>query len=1299
MKRTILFRHLLPIMLLALTLGIASAEFFVVSHEHRHAALMELETLFHHSGSMLAQDLTDRAAEGRRESSLRVLARSASLPHRRYAAFVDDGDRIEQSTDAGMIGLSLGALQPSLPAHRVAAVRESEAGQVWRDESRHALWAIYPVRLPAIGAETGVARTALVLILGDLSSVYEEGLWNAARHSLMVLAWALLASIAMGLLLKRLLLDRMTDLLAYTEFPYGSASATRSPPVSGSDELGQMGSRFHSLLQQVVSGREELAHLLDCLPIPVWKTDREGRCVYVNRAWLEFTGRSREQEMGASWDRGWHPDDRERCLSTLRAALASGTGCNLDYRMRYRDGSYRWIRDQGEPFHGREGALRGYIRACYDIQTIRNSHAALTESEARFRGLVENSPVGVYLLHERRLVYGNPRMAALLGCRPEEIANIVIDDLIHPDDAWKVGSKLGRLEAGEITFARHEFRARRRHGRYGWVAVFGSRIDYEDGHAIIGMVIDITERKRAEDTIRKSAENLRVTLRSIADAVIATDPRGRVTLINPVAETLTGWREEDATGQPLSRVLHLVDAETGLPVQSAVVGGVDARPGGPRDTFLIAADGSRRPVTHQASPIRPMPDGQVTGAVWVLRDETERHELITALRDNERRYRELFEVNPHPMWVYDREFLVFLAVNDAALAHYGYSRKEFLAMSILDLGQAEAREFPGETEVQRHRCKNGRVIEVEVAAHAFEFSGRPACVVLAHDVTERKQAEERLRLAGTVFEAAREAIVVTDAERRIIAVNPAFTVMTGYTQNEVLGQDARILRSERHADEFYAALWQTIEREGVWRGEIWNRRRTDEVCPAMQTIVAVRDASGTLINYVSVATDITPLKQAEERVRRLAYYDALTGLPNRQLLSERARFALAIETNQHLQRAILFLDLDRFKYVNDSLGHQEGDTLLREVALRLRGIVSDTDTLSRLGGDEFVLLLSDVGREGAIEMAENVMSILDRPFMIAGHSFSLTVSIGISLYPHDGSDFETLLRNADTAMYRAKQTGRNTFLFYDTEMNVATLEYLKLMSALRRGVQVGELRTYFQPKVRLSDGCLVGTEALVRWIHPEEGLLMPGRFINAAERTDLIVSIGNWVLEDVCQQLASWRDSGFPPLTVAVNLAPRHFSQPGLADRLQELLQKYQLDPRCLELELTESTLLEPGEETLFTLEKLKRQGVNLAIDDFGVGYSSLSYLKHLPLASLKIDRSFVRDLTTDSDDRTIAATVVALGHSLGLKVVAEGVESEQQRDILLEQGCDFAQGYLYSRPLSSGDFTDWWRTRIGKVM
>ncbi len=445
--------------------------------------------------------------------------------------------------------------------------------------------------------------------------------------------------------------------------------------------------------------------------------------------------------------------------------------------------------------------------------------------------------------------------------------------------------------------------------------------------------------------------------------------------------------------------------------------------------------------------------------------------------------------------------------------------------------------------------------------------------------------------------------------------------------------------------------------------------------------------------FTGVVFDITERKQAEQRFEHLAYYDALTDLPNRALLAQRAELALALAGRRRESLAILFLDLDRFKEVNDSLGHAEGDALLVQVAARLQALVRVEDTVCRLGGDEFVLLLPEAGQEGALRVADKVLNAFRQPFDVAGHRLSATASIGIALYPHDGADFAELLKNADTALYRAKQDGRNTRVFYDRAMNMATLERLMLEGELRQALATRQLRAFYQPKVRLADGVLVGAEALVRWQHPERGLIPPGQFIPMAEASDLIVDLGDWMLVEVCRQQAAWRQSraGLPLPTVAINLAARHFRLPGLADRIGALLEAYGLPARALELELTESTLLEAGANTTETLEQLERLGVELALDDFGTGYSSLSYLKRLPLTTLKIDRSFVRDLVTDFDDRTIAATILALGHQMGLVVVAEGVETEEQQRILLEQGCDLAQGYLFGRPMPAEEFAATW--------
>ncbi|HRE55647.1 MAG TPA: EAL domain-containing protein [Candidatus Competibacter sp.] len=589
-----------------------------------------------------------------------------------------------------------------------------------------------------------------------------------------------------------------------------------------------------------------------------------------------------------------------------------------------------------------------------------------------------------------------------------------------------------------------------------------------------------------------------------------------------------------------------------------------------------------------------------------------------------------------------------------------------------------------------HRRATGAELWVEVQLTPIPWNGRRILYSAMRDITERRRAEERQRLAAAVFEAVRESIIVTDANSDIVAVNPAFTVLSGYAETEVLGRNPRLLKADRHSEADYQAMWRAVASQGVWQGEFWNRRKDGVLYLVLATISQVRNAAGELTHYVSIATDITQQKEAEQRIEHLAYYDALTDLPNRSLLAQRAELALALAARRDEELALLFLDLDRFKEVNDSLGHAEGDALLVQVAARLKSLLRGSDTVCRLGGDEFVLLLPDAGRAGATRVADKVLAAFREPFVVAGHSLRVTVSIGAAIYPHDGATFDDLLKNADTALYRAKQDGRNTQVAYAREMNVTAVERLVLESELRKAIEAGELVAYFQPKVYLADGRLAGAEALVRWRHPARGLIPPGQFIPVAEASGLIVALGDWMLEAVCRQLAAWRAAGFPPLTVAVNLAARHFRDLECTGRIQDLLKAHGLPPQAVELELTESTLLDAGARTTETLLALQQLGIELAIDDFGTGYSSLGYLKRLPIAALKIDQSFVRDLVTDPDDRILAATIVTLGHSLGLTVVAEGVETEEQRHILLEQGCDLAQGYLFGPPVPAERFVAW---------
>ncbi|MDQ5911346.1 MAG: hypothetical protein QG599_3443 [Pseudomonadota bacterium] len=595
-----------------------------------------------------------------------------------------------------------------------------------------------------------------------------------------------------------------------------------------------------------------------------------------------------------------------------------------------------------------------------------------------------------------------------------------------------------------------------------------------------------------------------------------------------------------------------------------------------------------------------------------------------------------------------------------------------------------------------HRRLDGRDVWVDVLLTAIPWRGGKILHTAWRDMTERKRAEQRQHLASAVFEAAQEAIVVLDPRHHIIAANSAFTTLSGYTEAEALGKKPFFLRggqSEAH----YRAIWQIVEKEGAWQGKFWGRCKNGGLCPMLCTLTEVRDAAGQLIHYVGIATDITFQKEADLRIQHLAYYDALTHLPNRILLTQRAEQALAQAKRRGEELTLLFLDLDRFKEINDTLGHAEGDALLVAAATLIKDRIREADTISRMGSDEFTLLLPDTNQTDAMRLAEKLLTAFREPFVVAGHSLRVTASIGIAIYPHDGATFSDLLKNADTALHQAKQDGRDTLRFYDREMNQATFERLVLEAELRTAIQAGQLRAYFQPKVHLADGRPAGAEALVRWLHPEHGLIPPSRFIPLAEATDMIVAIGDWMLEEVCRQLATWRDAGLPQLTIAVNLAARHFRDPGLVERIQRLLTTYHLPPDRLELELTETTLIEMGPQTMTALATLHRMGVGLAIDDFGTGYSSLRYLKHLPITVLKIDQSFVRDLVTERDDRTLAATIVMLGHGLKLAVVAEGVETEEQRRILIAQGCDLAQGYLFSPPLPAEQFSAWLTQRVSE--
>lgn len=577
------------------------------------------------------------------------------------------------------------------------------------------------------------------------------------------------------------------------------------------------------------------------------------------------------------------------------------------------------------------------------------------------------------------------------------------------------------------------------------------------------------------------------------------------------------------------------------------------------------------------------------------------------------------------------------------------------------------------------------------SGHVDLMSGLADDITFALDNLDREQQQRvaaiKLEQAATVFEYSKEGIMVTDASNKIISVNRSFVEITGYAADEVVGQNPKILSSGLQPPEFYERMWVQIAETGSWQGEVWDRRKSGEVYPEALTVIQVKNGDGVVINHLAIFSDISERKIAQERIQQLAHYDVLTGLPNRVLFSDRLEQAIIAAQRNHSKIALLFLDIDRFKQINDTLGHGVGDRLLQTVGQRLLSCVREQDTVSRQGGDEFILVLSDAGCAGAEVVAQKVLQSILQPYSIEEHDLRITASIGIAVYPDHAKDSESLIRYADVAMYQAKENGRNCYSTFHPAMNESSYERLKLETALRGALERDELRVYYQAQVDLQDGRIVGCEALVRWLHPELGMIYPDRFIPLAEETGLIISINHWVLEQAIKQCRAWRDAGFNALTMSVNLSALQFRQHNLLLQVKDLLDKYELPPRFLDLELTEGILMQGVERTLVTLHELSAMGVILSLDDFGTGYSSLSYLKRFPIQQLKIDQSFVRDVINDASDATMVRTIILMAHSLKLDVIAEGVETQEQAAFLMQCGCERAQGYHFRRPVTAEEF------------
>lgn len=695
------------------------------------------------------------------------------------------------------------------------------------------------------------------------------------------------------------------------------------------------------------------------------------------------------------------------------------------------------------------------------------------------------------------------------------------------------------------------------------------------------------------------------------------------------------------------------------------------------------------------------------GAILTLVDDTER---LTHERDVRTSQKRLMSIMNNSTSL--------ITLKDLGGRYEFVNRKfeELFGLKAADvIGKTDAAIFPGRI-ADEFRAKELEAVRmqkpVEVEDHLYLADGEHYLLSIrfplrdeegvaygvctqSTEITQRKHAEHQLKLAARVFDRSSEGIVVTDAQQQILTVNDSFTTVTGYMPEEVIGKTPQLLNSGKHEQSFYTEMWEKLRDHGWWQGEIWNRRKNGDIYPEWLTINTVHDADGKVINYIGIFSDISIVKDSQRRMEFLATHDELTALPNRTLFLDRMRQSIARAERGGTSFAILFIDLDNFKIVNDSLGHDAGDILLREVAKRLRDCTRAADTVARFGGDEFAVLIEEANSSDADMTASRIRETLKMPIMIDGHPVHASASIGICLYPEDGDEAHLLLKNADAAMYQAKESGRSTHHFFTQDLRDRADERLRLETGLRHAIENNQLVLYYQPQVELTSGTVIGVEALVRWQHPQDGMIPPDRFIPLAEKSQLIDMLGEWVINEATRQLSTWLAEGRQIHQMSINVSPEQFRRCNLVKTMQRLLNHYHLPAEYVMLELTESALMVDTDKVQDVLKALKDLGLRLSIDDFGTGFSSLAYLRRYPLDELKIDRSFVDDVTEKGDDQAIAQTILSMASTLKLSAVAEGIETHAQAELLRTLGCPIGQGYLFAKPMPANDVAGW----LGRVI
>ncbi len=974
----------------------------------------------------------------------------------------------------------------------------------------------------------------------------------------------------------------------------------------------------------------------------------------------------------------------------------------LLYAPVYRVGRVPMLREE------RRKTIAGVLTAALEVGELLDVTMATTRSDLHVSLFDFEDPArAVRRWPAERAGTGSPvGEAAFAFSRNFELADHVWTVRVEADRAWLAANASGRGKdvalVGLVLSILLFFSLRRLLGRSALAD------ELESTHDTV-----VQQQREAEERARK----LSMVVEQNPATILITDLQGRIEYVNDMFVRTSGYERNEAIG----KLATLFGAEEEgraayREMHEAIIAGQAWRgelPSRRRDGSVCWERVLTAPVKNR--------EGMITNYMAIKEDISELRGLMARLQESESRFRSAMAAMAEGLAVLSPEGVCFFA-NRAAENILGFPEDGLQRFNARQLSaqflDTEQRPIPSPLEdaqlmlaLCRERELREQVVGLRFADGALRWlevstspllavdGQEPRVVVTFSDITERRAAEEKARLAFEAIRHSGEGILVTDAQHRIISANPAFESVTGYSAAEAVGHTPAIFSSANQEDGFLDTLRQILENAGHWQGEVWNRRRNGEVYPEWLGVSAVREADGKPRYYVYIFSDMTERKAAQERIEFLAHHDPLTELPNRLLLRDRMAQAMAHATRMQSRVALMFLDLDRFKKINDSLGHPVGDALLKAVVERLKSCVRESDTISRQGGDEFVIVLNDVRDSDAVtRVADKIHQRMGHPFQIGEHSLITSFSMGVAIFPDDGDDFDVLMQKADTAMYHAKEAGRNSHRFFTEQMNLQVVEHMNLESQLRRALENGEFVLHYQPQLDLQERTIIGVEALVRWNSPDNGLVPPAKFIPVAEDSGLIVQIGAWVLREACRQARAWQDAGLPPFVMAVNLSAIQFKRLDLVNTVINALVLSDLESQWLELELTESILLQDAEATLDTVHRLKALGVKLSVDDFGTGYSSLAYLKRFAVDKLKIDQSFVRDLVTDPDDAAIVRAIIQMAHSLKLKTIAEGVETEELCNLLQLFRCDEIQGYWLARPMPAAELEDFVRDFGGRA-